>query len=158
METTHRRGPAACPLARRRSRNNDNSRLHAVQFFARLNGSPEGLDLRTMTLDTFARLIDPIPLCQILTAWARHKQCPATRRKMRVSRTMKTLKPDARFDLEHRAYFLREWPGTSMFTAAAGDGNVSLVDLKAKAVRLHRPAMKLRAVCPHPTKPIVAWV
>jgi hypothetical protein len=71
---------------------------------------------------------------------------------------MKPLKPDSNFDLGHRAYFLRGWPGNSMFIAASQDGHVSLVDAVSKTVRAHRPTKKLEAICPHPTKPLVALV
>jgi len=68
------------------------------------------------------------------------------------------MKPDGRIDLEHRAYFLRGSPGNPVFTAAAEDGHVSLVNLASNSLRLLRPTTKLRAISPHPTEPLFACV
>jgi hypothetical protein len=71
---------------------------------------------------------------------------------------MKPLKPDCSFDLDHRAYFLHGWPRSSRFLAASKDGHVSLVDTASKTTEVYRPTKELRAIGPHPTKPLIAWV
>jgi hypothetical protein len=68
------------------------------------------------------------------------------------------LKPDGRIDLEHRAYFLCGAPHQSVTVAAAEDGQLSIIRPDLKAVQLHRLSATIRAVAPHPSKPVLAWV
>lgn len=68
------------------------------------------------------------------------------------------MKPDGRIDLEHRAYFLRASPGSSTIVAASQDGHVSLVDFGSNSAILQRPTTKLRAISPHPTESLLAFV
>jgi hypothetical protein len=72
---------------------------------------------------------------------------------------MMFLKPDAKIDLEHRAYhLLRGAPPRSVLVAAAEDGQLSVVSPDLKEVRLRRLPSKIRAVCPHPAGQHLAWV
>ena len=45
-----------------------------------------------------------------------------------------------------------------MLTVASRSGHISVVDLASRTLRHHRPTLQLAAVCPHPTKPQIAWV
>jgi WD40 repeat protein len=70
---------------------------------------------------------------------------------------MRIIKPDCRFDLPHRAHFLRGYRGSSVFMAASPDGQVSFVDMTLKTAQVSQ-AMRVTAICPHPSKPFTAWV
>jgi hypothetical protein len=71
---------------------------------------------------------------------------------------MKLLKPDGRIDLEHRVSFLRASPTTGDVIAASDNGHISLVDFSSNLTRVHRPTKKIRAISPHPTDPLFAYV
>src|SRR4051794_25147699 len=71
---------------------------------------------------------------------------------------MRPFKPDGRIDLEHRAYFLRGSTESSVVVAASEDGHVYLVELASNSARLQRPTTNLRAIFPHPTEPLFAYV
>ena len=68
------------------------------------------------------------------------------------------LKPDGRIDLEHRAEHLRGSTEGLVIFAASEDGHVSLVDLGKNLIQVQRPSAKLRAISPHPSGPLFAFV
>lgn len=71
---------------------------------------------------------------------------------------MKPLKPTGRIDLAHRAEQLRGKPDGSVIVAASADGHVSVVDLRKNETHAHRPSEKVKAISPHPTDPLLAFV
>lgn len=70
---------------------------------------------------------------------------------------MKSLKPDGRIDLEHRAYFLRGSTESSTIVAASEDGRVSLVDFGSNSAMANRPTTKIRKISPHPKESPFAY-
>jgi hypothetical protein len=67
------------------------------------------------------------------------------------------LKPNGKFDLDHRAYFLRGMAEPSAIVAASEDGYASVFGSDFTLLHRHRLAPKLRAVAPHPTEQLLAW-
>jgi hypothetical protein len=68
------------------------------------------------------------------------------------------LKPHGKIDLKHRAFFLQGVPSKTTVIVAAQDGQFSILSTDLKDVRARRIRSTIRAIVPHPTEPIFAFV
>jgi hypothetical protein len=60
-------------------------------------------------------------------------------------------RPGGRIDLEHRAFFLRGGPRSSVAVAAAQDGRFSVLSADLKSAHMDRLPSKIKGISPHPS-------
>ena len=66
--------------------------------------------------------------------------------------------PRRTVDLDHRAFYLRCAPRQSLCVAASGEGAVTLVDVDSGQAKSVAGLPKIRDICPHPTRHLLAVI
>jgi hypothetical protein len=66
--------------------------------------------------------------------------------------------PPRTVDLDHRAFHLRCAPRQSLCITASGEGAVTLVDVASGQTKSVAGLPKIRDLCPHPTRPLLAVI
>jgi hypothetical protein len=66
--------------------------------------------------------------------------------------------PPGIVNLDHRAFHLRGESCQSLCVAASGDGDVTLVDVDSGQTNAFAGFPKIRDICPHPTRPLLAVI
>lgn len=68
------------------------------------------------------------------------------------------LKPHGRIDLEHRAYLLRGSATCSVAVAGTNDSRLTIISPDFETARTFQFPVTVKAVSPHPSMPLLAWV
>jgi hypothetical protein len=66
--------------------------------------------------------------------------------------------PSRSVNLHHRAFHLRGASRQSLCVAASGEGDVTLVDVDSGQTKAVAGFPKIRDICPHPTRPLLAVI